>query len=515
MLNFAGIVDHNLARHPDKVVLLEDTRQVTNRQLHARVNALAAALLDRGIGRNEIVALAMSNCIEILEAMLAVNQIGAVFLPLNVRLAPAEWSYILHNSEAVAVIAEPELAPKIDQIAADLPQLRVQLLLGDGDKHAWGSYERAIADHAGTVVPVAEVAEGDLHRLMYTSGTTSRPKGVPITYGNLFWKSYSHILELRLTGDDINLVYGPLYHVGALDAPALDVLHAGGTLVIRRKFDPLDLVRTVHSQRPTIMWLAPAMINAVVQLPGLARYDLSSLRIVLFGGEKTPTSLVEKLTGLFPGAWLSDAYGMTETLSADTFNDAAHALSKAGSVGRPTLHLAVRVVDLDGEDVAAGELGEIAMRGPQVFTGYWKDPAATAQAFRNGWFLTGDIGRFDEDGYLYVVDRKKDMIVSGGENIASSEVERVIYEHPDVLEAAVIAIADPRWGEVPKAFVVRRSVASLDEHGLREFCRKRLAGFKVPKAVEFIDSLPRNPSGKVLKRDLRHRHDQASEGVST
>jgi acyl-CoA synthetase (AMP-forming)/AMP-acid ligase II len=251
------------------------------------------------------------------------------------------------------------------------------------------------------------------------------------------------------------------------------------------------------------VWLAPSMMNAVLRQPDLAERDTSSLRFIIGGGEKMPVPLVERIRAAFPRAWFADAYGLTETVAGDTFNDAGHVLSKVGSVGRPVVHLRIRIVDEQGSEVPAGQLGEITLSGPKVFLGYWRDEEATAKALRDGWFHTGDLGRVDEDGYLYVEDRKKDMIVSGGENIATPEVERVLYEHPDVVEAAVVGMPHERWGETPKAFVVRRPGSAVDAAGLTAHCRERLAKFKVPAEIVFLDELPRTPSGKVLKRDLR------------
>jgi acyl-CoA synthetase (AMP-forming)/AMP-acid ligase II len=247
------------------------------------------------------------------------------------------------------------------------------------------------------------------------------------------------------------------------------------------------------------------MVNAVLQVPGLSGYDTSSVRLIIGGGEKMPEPVVRRILDAFPGAWFADAYGLTETVSGDTFLDREHSLSKIGSVGRPVAHVELRIVDELGEPVPAGTLGEIALRGPKVFDGYWRDEEATARAIRNGWFHTGDIGRLDEDGFLYVEDRLKDMVISGGENIATPEVERVLYEHPAVLEAAVLGMPHERWGEVPRAVVVLRPGEQADAEELREFCRARLARFKVPVAIDFSDGLPRTPSGKVLKRELRHR----------
>lgn len=503
MYNFAAIVDRNARRNPAKIVIRQDDRTVTNQELYDRVNSLAAGFRDVGIGRGDLVALLTYNHPEFLETIFAANRIGAAFLPLNYRLAPAEWQYILGHSGAVAIVTEAEFRDDLDDLAAGLPGLRHRLLLSERVSGSWTSYEDLVRRNSGREVPAVALAADELQRLMYTSGTTSRPKGVCISHGNLLWKNFGHITEFGLTSNDLTLVCGPLYHVGGLDLPALATLHVGGSLVLMRKFEARGALRLVERDRPTNIWLPPAMMNAILQLPDLADYDKSSVRFIIGGGEKMPEPLVARIAAAFPGTWFADAYGLTETVSGDTFNDAAHMLSKVGSVGRPVVHLEVRIVDAEGRELPAGELGEVALRGPKVSSGYWRDEAATATAFRDGWFHTGDMGRIDHDGYLYVEDRKKDMIISGGENIATPEVERVLYEHPEVVEAAVIGIPHPKWGEVPKAIVVVRDGAAADAAALSEFCRARLARFKTPAEFEFVGSLPRTPSGKVLKRALR------------
>ena len=297
---------------------------------------------------------------------------------------------------------------------------------------------------------------------------------------------------------------GPLYHVGALDLTTTTLIAAGATTIIHRAFDAAAVVDEIEQSRVTTVWLAPAMVNAIMALPDIEQRDLSSVRVVINGGEKMPIPLIERIQRVFSAAWFADAYGMTETVSGDTFLDRDSIISKLGSVGRPCLHLELDLWDEHGNSVAPGEPGEIVMRGPKVFKGYWRDPDATETAFAGGWFHSGDIGVRDEDGYLFIVDRLKDMIVSGGENIASSEIERVLYAHEAVLEVAVVGRPDERWGEVPVAFVVRRADASgLAAEELLDLCRSQLAKFKVPKDVIFIEALPRNPSGKVLKRELR------------
>lgn len=502
MFNFTRALDRNADRAPEREAVVFYDQRMTNRELDARVNALASGLVEVGIGRNDVVALLMNNCPEYLEATLAINKIGAIFLSLNFRLAPPEWQYIMDHAQARAIIVGSEFSDEIASIADRIPAVATRIVVGD-EREQWQSYSALLEAHAGMRVPTADADAEDVQRLMYTSGTTSRPKGVPLTYGNVLWKTFGHVVEFGLTSADRTLMAGPMYHVGAFDLPGTGTLYVGGSLVILRKFDPADVMQAIERERPTNVWLAPAMVNAILQLPDLAKYEASSIRFIVNGGEKMPVSLIEKLVTAFPNAWLADAYGLTETVSGDTFLDPDSVISKAGSVGKPVLHLDVRIERETGEPVAPNELGEILLRGPKVFKGYWRDPEATAAAIRDGWFHTGDVGRIDEDGYLYIEDRKKDMIVSGGENIASPEVERILYQHPAVLEAAVVGIADPRWGEVPKAFVVLKEGQSASADEIIEFCRTHLAKFKVPKAVEFIDRLPRTASGKVLKRELR------------
>lgn len=434
--------------------------------------------------------------------MLAISRLGAVALPLNFRLAAQEWAYILGNSEACALVTESEFRPAVEPVLDGLPALRTRLLL-DGARDGWLGYQDLLDSHRGARVPVAETRADDLHRLMYTSGTTSRPKGVQITHANVAWKNFAHIVEFGLNRDDRTLICGPLYHVGGLDLPGTGTWQAGGEIVLLRRFDAAEVLDTIERERPTVVWLAPAMMIAILQLPGASARDLSSVRLIIGGGEKMPEPLVRRVLDTFPGVWFADAYGLTETVSGDTVNDADHMLDKVGSVGRPVAHLEIRIVADDGTAAGPDEVGEIALRGPKVTSGYWRDAEATARSWRDGWFHTGDVGRLDDDGFLYVEDRKKDMIVSGGENIATPEVERVLFEHPDIVEAAVVGMPHERWGEVPRAFVVLRPGSEPDPDGLGSFCRERLARFKVPAEFVVVPELPRTPSGKVLKRDLR------------
>jgi acyl-CoA synthetase (AMP-forming)/AMP-acid ligase II len=499
--NLASILAHHADRFGDRPCLVWGDETITYGEFDRRSAATASGLARLGVSRGDVVAILLYNCPELLEAMFAVSRLGAVFMPINWRLAGEEVAYIAAHAGARCVISEPELAPLAE---AARPRLDGAPFVSVGAPPDGWTIFAALRD-AGPPPSIEPVAGDDLHRLMYTSGTTARPKGVMITYANLYWKNVAHVIEFGITGADKGLACGPLYHVGALDLTTTTVLYAGGTVEIHRKFDADQVLDTIERRGITNVWLAPSMVNALLTHPTLDRRDLSGLRLVIDGGEKMPLPLIERLLRAFPSAWFADAYGLTETVSGDTFLDKRKTVEKIGSVGKPCLHLEVGIWDDEDRPVPAGTLGEIVLRGPKVFKGYWKDPDATAAAFRAGWFHTGDIGYLDADGFLYIADRKKDLIISGGENIASPEVERVLYEHPAVLEASVVGRPDPRWGEVPVAFVVLRAGAKAAAEELQEFCRARLARFKVPRAVEFIEALPRNPSGKVLKRTLREQ----------
>jgi len=504
MDNFASALDYQADRRPQKVVLTHNSRELTNEALFARVNALAQGMRSLGVGRGDVVGLLMYNRIEFIELVYAVNRLGAAFLPLNYRLASDEWAFILGHSEVKVLCTESEFAAGIDQIAPALPSMQHRVLIGSEREGPWIDYEQLLQANLGQFIDVVDVGADELQRLMYTSGTTARPKGVMITHRNLIYKNLGLIVEFGWTDAEITMVGGPLYHVGALDMGGLTTLHAGGSLVLQTKFDAVSLVDSIEKHHATNVWLAPAMVNAVLQVDRLAAADLSSVRLIMSGGEKMPEPRLAQVLDAFPGAWFADAYGLTETVSSDTFVTPEHVRSKLGSVGKPIPHMQVRIVDPQGRDIAANEIGEVALRGPKVFNSYWRDEAATAAAIRNGWFHTGDMGRLDADGFLYIEDRKKDMVVSGGENIATPEVERVLYEHPAVLEAAVLGQPDTRWGEVPRAFVVLRPGAeATTPQEIIDFCRVRLAKYKVPVRIDLIGALPRTPSGKVLKRTLR------------
>jgi fatty-acyl-CoA synthase len=500
-LSWVGVLEHHARRTPDKPLAVLGGEVVTYAGMVDRAAALAGGLQARGVGRGDVVGLLSYNSLELLVTLFGANHLGAVAMPVNWRLAPPELRFILEHSGARALVCDGDLVGLADEALDGFDGDLARVCVAPAAEGGWERFADVVA--GADRPPRAPVEGDDLHRLMYTSGTTGRPKGVMLTHANLAWKNAAHVAELGVTGADVGLACGPLYHVGALDLVTTTMISVGATTVVHRQFDAAAVVEEIERSRVTCVWAAPAMVRAVLDVPGIEDRDLSSVRVIIAGGEKMPIPVIERIGRTFPSAWFADAYGLTETVSGDTFLDRASTVSKLGSVGRPCLYLDLDLWDDDGASVPAGQRGEVVLRGPKVFAGYWKDPAATEAAFKGGWFHTGDVGVRDEDGYLFIVDRLKDMIVSGGENIASSEVERVLYEHDAVVEAAVVGRSDDRWGEVPVAYVVLGPGAAVTADELVAHCRTQLASFKVPKDVVLLDALPRNPSGKVLKRELR------------
>jgi fatty-acyl-CoA synthase len=499
--NLARMLPGNARRYADVDALVFEGRRWTHAALEAEVSALAAGLLDLGLGRSSRVAVVASNVPEFLLLGLALSRVGGVLVPLNYRLTAGELTHLVRHSGAVAIATVPEYADLVEAAVADVPEDLVRLALEPVDP-SWTSVRDLVQAHAGAVVRDVPVEADDLQRVVYTSGTTSLPKGVRLSHGNVNANIHAQVVDLGLTRTDRILNIAPLYHVGGTDLPGYGIWHVGGTMVLQRRFDPEAVLDAIESERVTGMVVAATMLDMVRRAADARATtpDLTSVRWLIFS-QVTP-ALFRVARALFPNARLIEGYGLTETCSGLTYLDEAHMESKLGSVGIPVPWVEVRVVDpTTGVDVPVGADGEVVARGPKVSSGYLDDPAATAAVFRDGWFHTGDVGCLDEDGYLWIRDRLKDMIRSGGENMASAEIEHVLADHPDVLAVSVVGAPHPTWQEVPVAFVVGRPglvVESLVAHA-----RSRLGKFKVPKEVYVVPDLPTNPSGKVLKRELR------------
>jgi len=491
MVNLSSFIRFHATRSPQRTAVVFQDQRISYAELWRRIGQTAGYLAAQDIGADDVVAVMMKNSAAFLELAFAASHLGAVFLPINFRLAADEVEYIAANAGAKLVLADAEFAA----VVANLPATILLDETAQADTTALSEKYQPAAMHVRK--------PDDLFRLMYTSGTTDRPKGVMHTYDNFYWKSVDHVITLGLGEHDRLLVAGPLYHVGAFDLPGVAVLWVGGALLIHREFEVERVLASISAEKLTGAWLAPVMLGTILAHARRAAFDVSSVRWIIGGGERTPEARIRQFSDYFARGRYIDAYGLTESCSGDSFMEAGREIEKIGSVGRALAHVEIEIRDPAGALLPTGEAGEICLRGPKITQGYWRDENKTAASFHGDWFRTGDVGYLDAEGFLYLTDRVKDMIISGGENIASSEVERVVYQLPQVREAAIIGLPDEKWGERPVAVVALNAGHSLDYETLAKHCRAQLAGFKVPKELIVREELPRNPSGKVLKRLLR------------
>ena len=491
MINLSSFIRYHATHTPERLAIVYKNRRIGFAEFYQRIEKAAGYLAARGIGPNDVIAVMMKNSAAFLELAFAASHLGAVFLPINFRLAADEVEYIVGNAEAKLLFADVEFEAAVKNIP-------FTILLDEP-----AQMDTAIFTANAAPAPMHQRAPDELFRLMYTSGTTDRPKGVMHTYSNFYWKCMDHVIALGLTADARLLVTGPLYHVGAFDLPGMAVLWVGGMLYIHREFDAARVLTSIAAEKLTCGWLAPVMLGSVLAHPQRGSFDVSTIRWIIGGGERTPEARIRAFSEYFTNGRYIDGYGLTESCSGDTLMEAGREIEKIGSVGRALPHVEVDIRDADGRALPAGEAGEICLRGPRITKGYWRDEKKTAASFYGDWFRTGDVGYLDDDGFLYLTDRVKDMIISGGENIASSEVERVVYQMPQVREAAIVGLPDDKWGERPVAVIALNPGHTLDYETLASHCRAHLAAFKVPKQLILREQLPRNPSGKVLKRVLR------------
>ncbi|WP_110207662.1 class I adenylate-forming enzyme family protein [Nocardioides daejeonensis] len=498
-LNFTQTLRRQANRRGDHEALVDGDQRWTYAELDAEVDRYAAALLAGGVTADDLVGILARNHASYVLELLALSRIGAVSVPLNWRLHATEQAWIIDQAGISVLLADDDFNDDAEVVAAETG---LRLVIGNQTRRVVSGPllgDLLAGVPAGTRVPDAEKSAGDLHRLLYTSGTTSRPKGVMHTCGNVAANHYAQVLELELTPADRILISAPLFHVSGLEAPGLATFVAGGTMVLCPTFKPEDIAEAVRRERVTGLVLAAQILFGIKEIGRMA--DLAEVKYLLFAGV-APT-VRRQVKELLPAVRLVDTYGMTELTNGACYMDAAHEQEKVGSLGPPVAGVQLRIVDGDFNELPAGEQGEIIVRGLKVSAGYWRDEETTERSRRDGWFLTGDVGYLDEDGYLWFVDRRTDLIKSGGENVATAEIERVLAAHPAVAEVAVIGVPDARWDEVPKAFVIAHGGVLLTEDDLRTHCRANLAKFKVPRDFALVDSLPRNDSGKVLKRVLR------------
>ncbi len=491
-------------RLPNKIAIIDHAtgRQLSYAELDKRASALAASLQNAGIRKSDRVALLALNGPEHFELEFACAKIGAISVPLNWRLTENELTYIVGDCSPKVLVHSGEFAGVATALQG---RCDIQQLFKIDPASATTTYEAAITEGLGlTYEPVIQTHD-DVTMIMYTSGTTGHPKGAMITHGMNFINCVNTGIPARITPDTVQLVVLPLFHTGGLNCYANPVLHAGGKVVICREFEPgqsLDLIND-PALGITHLFAVPAPYQFMMNHPKFAATDLS--RIVTAGVGGAPCAEIILETWQARGVRMSQGWGMTETSPGGSGLDPDDAVRKLGSCGKTVLHSEIKIVDDEGEEVPAGVAGELLIKGPNVTPGYWNKPEATASSFVDGWLKTGDAAKFDDEGFLYIVDRWKDMYISGGENVYPAEVENVIYQLEAVAEAAVIGIPHERWGETGKAVIVVKDEYKLDEHRVIAHCLENLAKFKIPETVEFVDALPRNATGKVLKRTLREQ----------
>ena len=502
---------------PGKTAVVCGDQRFTYAQFAERTARLGGSLQQEGVKAGERVAFLTMNCHRLLEAYYGVLEAGAVLLPLNVRLAPQELAYILKDAEAEVLFLESEFLQLVASFRGSVPLLTRTFLLDAAPQASWLSprnYEDLLVSATPRRADVLTIDENSLAELFYTSGTSANPKGVMLTHRNVYLHALSVCITFQTAADTVELHTIPLFHANGWGV-AHSLTLGGGTHVMTRRFDPAEVFRLIERERVQACSLVPAMAIALTNCPERGKYDLSSLRRITIGGAASSPTLVREVEEKL-GCTCFSGYGLTETSPVLTVSPMKTGLDWEGKhrhIGQAMTGYAipgveVRVVDAQGKDVPRDgkTIGEVVARSDGVMEGYWGQPEATANALRGGWFHTEDMATINEDGYLLIVDRAKDIIVSGGENISSLEVEKALAAHPSVYEVAVIPVPDQKWGEVPKAFVVLKPGAKASEEELIEFCRSRIARYKAPRSVEFLASLPKTGTGKILKRDLRRKY---------
>ena len=501
----AGIIRTHAKNLSGKVALVQGDRVQTWHELHQRSSQVAQALKAAGVGNQDRVAFLDKNSIEHFEVFYGCAMLNAVSVDINFRLAPPEVAYIVNDSRAKVFVVGPDFVPVLDAIAGELPHTKKIVVIGGHPKHE--SYESWVAGHS-PVDPGVNSRPNDVAFQLYSSGTTGRPKGVMLTNDNFLGILPSARDLWGMNEHAINLVAMLLFHIGGSGWATAGQYNGCKSIILRETVDVGGIVKMIGEHRITHAFMVPALLAFTLMVPDIDKADFSSLKLIAYGASPISEQVLAQSLKTFKCEFVQ-VYGLTETTGVvtmlmhedhDVDGPRKHLLR---SCGKPSMGIELKIVDEKGKEVAAGDVGEIIIRSKQVMKGYWNMPEETAKSIRNGWFYTGDAGYKDKEGYVYIHDRVKDMIVSGGENVYPAEVENALMKHPAIQDVAVIGIPDDRWGEVPLAIVVRKAGVEVTEDDIVAFGRTQLAGFKTPKKVAWIDALPRNPSGKILKKDLR------------
>jgi fatty-acyl-CoA synthase len=509
MINIGDWIQKWSFLQPHKKALIFEDRPFTYREVNLRTNRLCHFLLESGIKKGDRISVLLYNCHQYIEIFFALSKIGGILVPLNWRLAGPELEFIINDSGSRMIIFDSDFQEMISS-------LRPRLNLSGGNYIRIGTpgpgwakdYEKGLLE-SPAYGPQLQVSTGDEdpHVLMYTSGTTGIPKGAILSHRKTFFNVLNADLFYNLTSEDIMIVARPLFHSGGLFVEAAPVLYKGGTLILRKWFRPHEILETIQKYRVTLLEMSATVYQFILQGCDLSQYDLGSIRSYFTGGERVPKAMLKEY--YTKGMTVSQIFGQTEA-STITSLSPADAASKIGSVGLPVFHGEVRIVDKAGKPVNPGEVGEIIVKGPTLMSGYWNRPDLTAETIRDGWLYTGDLAQTDEEGYIYIIDREKDMYISGGENVYPAEIEKILHIHPKIFDAGIVGVPDEKWGEVGKAFIVLKPGETMGNGEVLDFLKGKVAKYKIPKYVEYVRELPKTASGKIQKFVLKEWHQTGS-----
>ncbi|MCL4425981.1 MAG: long-chain-fatty-acid--CoA ligase [Firmicutes bacterium] len=512
-MNLASVLSRNARRHPEKEALVFEGKRYTYAQLDGATNSMAQALIGMGLKKGEKVALLLQNSDRFVVSYYGILKAGGVVVPLNFRLAAPEISYILENSDSKIFIYDPEFSPLVGGIRDQLRGIEKFIVAGEPSDPAWEISWQDLLDQNPPLQPDVEVGLEDDCEILYTSGTTGRPKGALFDDYRIFTVGLNMIVGMGINPKDRIIHVAPLFHSAQLNLFLVSGTYVGATHIVLKAFEPRKVLQTIQEEKVTHLFAVPAMYNLMIQLPDFDQYDLSSLQRCAYGAAPMPANQVQRVMARFKNDQFYNLCGLTEGGPGGIYLLPEDQVRKAGAGGKPIINTEARVVNDRGEDVKPGEVGEWLIRGETIMKGYYKNPAATAETFLGDWLKTGDLATIDEEGYITLVDRKKDMIITGGENVYSTEVEAVVAGHPKVMDVAVIGIPHEVWGETVACLVVPRPGQELGLEELRSFCQGKLADFKIPRIVINTTTLPRNASGKVLKTVLRSQYKNTGKST--